>query len=60
MSYSQFWKRQRYGRNSLPLTKNCHQPREGLINSKFEALTSSNPQCLEGLMIKILNYSDLP
>lgn len=35
-------------------------PREGLINSKFEALTPSNPQCFEGLPIEMGNYSDLP
>lgn len=33
---------------------------EGLINSKFEGVTSSNSQCLEGPLIKFGNYSDLP
>ena len=35
-------------------------PREGLINSKLQALTSSNSLCFEGRFIKIGNYSDLP
>ncbi len=34
--------------------------KEGLINSTFEALTSPNPKCFEGMPIKIGNKSDLP